>query len=92
MRIVIQNGLCLVATWLTIATLFNLADVMIYKSSFGINPAIERGKMEHGQMDITDCVTKVFEVPYVYRYNHRAFITGKALFGSGPKDDLLFHS
>ena len=38
-----QNGLCLPATWLTIATCLNTTDVILYKDSFGIEPAQLRG-------------------------------------------------
>jgi len=44
MRILIHNGLCTIATWLTVATLLNLADVLIYADSFGQSVAIQRGK------------------------------------------------
>ncbi|XP_078487676.1 uncharacterized protein LOC100186076 [Ciona intestinalis] len=42
-RIVIQNGLSTFATWLTVATLLNLADVILYQDSFGVTPAVQRG-------------------------------------------------
>ncbi|CAK8688929.1 unnamed protein product [Clavelina lepadiformis] len=42
-RIFLQNGLGLPATWLTIATLLNLADVMIYQDSKSSTIAIQRG-------------------------------------------------
>ncbi|XP_076813997.1 uncharacterized protein LOC143460393 [Clavelina lepadiformis] len=42
-RIFLQNGLGLPATWLTIATLLNLADVMIYEDSINSTTAIQRG-------------------------------------------------
>jgi len=44
-RIIIQNGLCLPATWLTIATCLNLADVIIYQDSFGLPLAVTRGRL-----------------------------------------------
>ena len=44
-RILIQNGLCLPATWLTIATCINTTDVIIYQDSFGITPPMMRGEL-----------------------------------------------
>ena len=43
-RILIQNGLALPATWLTIATCLNLTDVIIYEDSLGVPFARERGR------------------------------------------------
>nr|CAB3262977.1 uncharacterized protein LOC100186076 [Phallusia mammillata] len=45
MRILIQNGLSTLATWLTVATLLNLADIIIYEDSFGVTPAVLRGNI-----------------------------------------------
>uniref|UniRef100_H2YLM8 Uncharacterized protein n=1 Tax=Ciona savignyi TaxID=51511 RepID=H2YLM8_CIOSA len=44
-RIVVQNGLSTLATWLTVATLLNLVDVILYQDSFGITPPIKRGNL-----------------------------------------------
>ncbi|XP_076813061.1 uncharacterized protein LOC143459705 [Clavelina lepadiformis] len=44
-RIFIQNGLCLPATWLTIACFINLGDVIIYQDSFNVVPPILRGTL-----------------------------------------------
>jgi len=43
-RILIQNGLALFATWLTVASTITLADVIIYKDSPGLNKAMFRGE------------------------------------------------
>nr|CAB3262978.1 uncharacterized protein LOC100186076 [Phallusia mammillata] len=43
MRILVQNGLSLLGTWLTVATLVNLAVVIIYEDSFGLEAAVQRG-------------------------------------------------
>jgi len=43
MRILVQNGLALPATWLTVASTIGLADVIAYKDSPGADTAILRG-------------------------------------------------
>ena len=42
-RILIQNGLALPATWLTIASCLNLTNVIIYEDSFAHTEPIKRG-------------------------------------------------
>ena len=42
-RILIQNGLALPATWLTIASCLNLSYVIIYEDSFELAVATRRG-------------------------------------------------
>lgn len=46
MRVLIHNGLSLLATWVTVATLIGLADELIYVDSFGKPSAVERGEVE----------------------------------------------
>jgi len=43
MRILVQNGLALAATWLTVASTIGLADVIAYKDSPGADTAMLRG-------------------------------------------------
>ena len=43
-RIFIQNGLGLLATWLFVLVCFALGDVLLYIDSFSFFPAIELGK------------------------------------------------
>ncbi|XP_076814738.1 uncharacterized protein LOC143460930 [Clavelina lepadiformis] len=42
MRILVQNGLCVLATWLTIAMLINVVNVIIYYNSPGLDVALRR--------------------------------------------------
>nr|CAB3262979.1 uncharacterized protein LOC100186076 [Phallusia mammillata] len=42
-RILVQNGLSFLGTWLTVATLLNLTTFIIYKDSFGLEAAVLRG-------------------------------------------------
>ena len=42
-RILVQNGLCVLATWLTIAMLINVVNVIIYYNSPGLDVALHKG-------------------------------------------------
>ncbi|CAK8688937.1 unnamed protein product [Clavelina lepadiformis] len=41
-RILVQNGLCVLATWLTIAMLINVVNVIIYYNSPGLDVALHK--------------------------------------------------
>jgi len=43
-RIVLLNGLGVLATWLFVLTCFSIADVLLYRDSFGESRALEISK------------------------------------------------